>query len=75
MEIDNEKDRFKYGFDAGQIIEGRIQKDESTGKYLIVDDDGVGFDVLAALDQVDGKNIRLTLVTMDALLAMEKMLK
>lgn len=75
MKIDNERDRFLHGFDAGQIVEGTVKLDDATGRYLVVDEDGVGYDVHAVLSRLDGKAIRLTLITMEAVLNMESMLK
>jgi hypothetical protein len=74
MKTDNERDRFAYGYDAGQIIDGTVQQDPKTGTLLIVDDEGVGFDVLQALSTLKGKKVRLTMVTMEAMLNIEGML-
>ena len=42
MEFDNDRDRFIYGFDAGIIIDGVVH--ELDGKYVLIDDEGKGFD-------------------------------
>jgi hypothetical protein len=65
MKFDNERDRFKHGFDAGQIIDGVVTKHE--GRYIIIDEDGVAFDPQKALSVLEGNEIRLTMVRKEAM--------
>lgn len=73
--IDIEQDRFAYGFDAGQIIDGVVKYDETLKTHIVVDDDGVGYAIEPALAKLKGQRVRLTLVTMEAMLKMEQMLQ
>ncbi|KKL98945.1 hypothetical protein LCGC14_1819350 [marine sediment metagenome] len=61
--FDNERDRHAYGYDAGQIIDGEVRKDLDTGHYILVDEDGVGFDPQVALESLAGQTVRLTLIS------------
>lgn len=61
--------------DIGNIIDGVVQKDPGTGRYLVVDEDGIGYDIHSALESLDGQNVRVTLVTMQAIMNMELMLR
>lgn len=63
MEYDNVRDRHKHGFDAGQIVDGEVTKDPDTGRFVIVDDEGVAFDPQAALGTLEGEQVRLTMVS------------
>ncbi len=72
MKIDNERDRFVHGFDAGQIIDGTVVVLEN--RILIIDEDGVGYDVTETLKTLNGHQIRLTIVTLEAMTRMESMI-
>jgi hypothetical protein len=63
LKFDNERDRFAHGFDAGQIIDGEVVLDAGTGRYVLMDEDGVGFDPQAALAALAGQRIRLTMIS------------
>lgn len=66
-------DRFSYGYDAGNIIDGVVQKDPETGDFVLVDDDGEKFNPRRALETLVGKKVRLTMISFDALEDMSKM--
>lgn len=68
-------DRFVYGFDAGNIIDGTVQKDPETGDFILIDEEGVKFNPQAALKTLDGKKIRMTMISFEALDDMEEMYK
>lgn len=70
---DNERDRFEYGFDAGVIVDGLVRVNAETGKIELVDDDGEVFCPEEALGTLQGKKIRLTVVSFEALESMTKM--
>lgn len=74
QKYDNTRDRFQYGYDAGQIIDGVVTFDSSLNRFVIIDEDGVAFDIQAALQSLSGKKIRLTMVNFDAMEEMEKLL-
>lgn len=65
MEFDNERDRLKYGYDAGTIVEGVVSVCDN--RYVLVDEDGVAFDPQAVLSTLEGKKIRLTIVSFEAI--------
>lgn len=73
MEIDNDRDRFVHGFDAGQIVDGVVSVID--GSLIIVDDDGVGYDVSHTLQTLAGQRVRLTVITMEAIDNIGKMLQ
>ena len=73
-EFDNVRDRYQYGYDAGQIIDGTVTLDEARNRFILVDEDGVGFDVQAALQSLMGKRIRLTMASFESMENLEKML-
>jgi len=70
---DNDKDRFAYGFDAGNIVDGTVQRDPVTGEYILVDEDGERFNPQRALATMVGKKVRVTMVSFEALEDMGKM--
>ena len=73
MTDDNDKDRFTYGFDAGNIVDGIVQVDPITGECMLVDDDGEKFYPQKALATMTGKRVRVTMVSFEALENLEKM--
>lgn len=70
---DDNDDRFAYGFDAGNIVDGIVQKDPVTGEFFLVDDDGEKFNPQRALATMVGKRVRMTMVSFEALENLEKM--
>ena len=60
--------------DVGQIVDGRVEIDPTTGSVVLVDDDGSRFDPIEALSSLLGKKVRLTMVSFEAIEAMEKVL-
>ena len=66
-------DRLKYGYDAGNIVDGVVTIDAESDSYLIVDCDGDVFDVKKALQSLVGRRIRLTMISFDALDNMKEM--
>lgn len=75
MKFDNERDRYSNGFDAGQIVSGKVSRNPETGHFVIIDDEGVGFDPQAALESLEGQEIRMTMTTVKAMIEMQKMLE
>lgn len=71
---DNDRDRYAYGYDAGQIIDGTVSFDEKLNRFVVVDDDGVAFDPQRALQDLVGKKIRMTMVSFESMEEMEKLL-
>ncbi len=72
---DNERDRFDHGFDAGQIVDGTVVLDDVTNRLVLEDEDGVCFDVQAALQTLVGKKIRLTVISFESIENIESMMK
>jgi hypothetical protein len=70
-----ENDRFVYGYDAGNIIDGVVSLDKETGEIILVDDDGDVFIPSEALKSLIGKKVRLTMISFEAMASMESMLK
>lgn len=66
-------DRFAYGYDAGNIIDGVVKKDEETGELILVDDDGDVFRPVQALESLLEKKVRVTIISFDALQSMEEL--
>lgn len=73
IRYDNERDRNAHGFDAGNIIDGTVTLDEETGRYVLVDEDGLGFDPQAALQALAGKKVRMTLISFESIIELENM--
>jgi hypothetical protein len=71
---DNDRDRYAYGYDAGQVIDGAVVFDEVLNRFVIVDDDGVAFDPQRALQDLNGKKIRLTMISFESMEEIEKLL-
>lgn len=65
-------DRFMHGYDAGNLIDGVVKKDAATGRYVIVDDDGA-VDPHLLLESLEGKRVRLTLISFEAMENMGKL--
>jgi len=70
---DNERDRYAHGFDAGNIVDGEVVLDEATGRFVLVDEDGVGFDPQVVLQRLVGKKVRMTIVSFESLIELEDM--
>lgn len=73
MKYDNERDRLKYGYDAGQIVEGVVTLDPATGRFVLLDEDGVGYDPQVVLQSLDGQVVRFTIISMRSLENMQQM--
>ena len=73
MDFDNERDRYKHGYDAGQIVDGVVTRDEETGRLILIDEDGVGFDPQAALETLEGQTVRMTMISHRAVQSMQEM--
>ena len=71
--MSNDKDRFAYGYDAGNIVEGVVTLDAATGEYILVDEEGDRFNPQKALATLVGKKVRITMISYEALESMEKM--
>ena len=74
MQFDNERDRNTYGYDAGTIVEGIVTWSESLNRYIIIDEENIGFDPNAVLQKLDGMKIRITIISFEAIENIEKML-
>lgn len=75
MKYDNERDRLLNGFDAGNIIDGRVTFDPDLGRYVLVDDENIGFDIQAALESLSGKEIRMTIISFESIETLENLIK
>lgn len=73
MKYDNERDRHLYGYDAGQIVDGVVTWDPDKGHLVLVDEDGVGFDPNDVLRLLEGKKIRMTIISQESMENMSKM--
>lgn len=67
IKYDNDGDRFQHGFDAGVFRDGIVTLDPQNGHFVLVDEDDVGFDPQKALESLQGKRVRITLISFDAL--------
>jgi hypothetical protein len=67
IKYDNDGDRYTNGFDAGVLRDGTVTLDEKTGHLVLVDEDGIGFDPQAALAELKGKRVRLTMISFESL--------
>ena len=74
MEYDNSRDRKKYGYDAGNIVDGVVTADPSTGELVLVDEDGVAFSSQCVLKELVGKKVRVTVVSFESIEELEKLL-
>lgn len=67
-------DRFAYGFDAGNIVDGTVSVDPDSGEIFLLDEeDGSKFFPKEALSSLIGKKVRMTVVSFEAMEAMEAM--
>jgi hypothetical protein len=74
MEFDNNRDRFEHGFDAGSIVDGIVEFNEELNRFVVIDNDGVGFDPQVVLQQLVGKKVRITMVSFEAIENLEKLI-
>lgn len=74
MDFDNSRDRNSYGYDAGNIVDGVVSKDTTRNEYVLIDEDGVGFSSQEVLKGLEGKKVRLTIISFESIEAMEKLL-
>lgn len=72
-QYDNERDRYAHGYDAGLIVDGTVSEDD--GHLILLDEDGIAFDPVRVLQDLKGKQIRMTIVTFDTIQKMEDMLR
>lgn len=75
IDYDNDGDRYENGFDAGVLRDGTVTLDGKTGRYVLVDDDGKGFDFHVALSSLLGQKVRVTLISFESLQTIEEMMK
>jgi predicted DNA-binding antitoxin AbrB/MazE fold protein len=73
MKYDNERDRNLYGYDAGQIVDGVVTWDSDQERFILVDEDGIGFDPMSVLKLLEGKKIRMTIISQESMEKMSKM--
>jgi hypothetical protein len=73
VEFDNDRDRFVYGYDAGTIVEGTVSLID--GKSVLIDDEGVAFDPQAVLAGLNGKKVRVVIVSFEAVEAIKLLLE
>ncbi len=74
VDYDNERDKTRYGYDAGNIVDGTSALDEARGEYVVVDDDGVAFSIQDLLKSLSGKRVRITCISFESLEKMAKLL-
>jgi len=74
MKYDNDRNRFTYGYDAGQVVEGEIQQDPDTKEFVLVDDEGIAFSTQEFMKTLVGKKVRFTCATFETLENIEKMI-
>ena len=67
-------DRYKYGYDAGTIVDGTVHLDSSTNKFVLIDEDGEVFDPNSILNTLIGKKVRMTMISFESIEALEKLL-
>jgi hypothetical protein len=65
-------DRYSYGYDAGNIVDGVVCRDPETKICIIVDEDGEEFNPQTVLETLVGKKVRMTMISFEALENMEK---
>ncbi len=74
MIYDNERDRTKYGYDAGIVMDGEVTLDPATGEFVLLDEDGVAFSSQEVLRGLVGKRVRMTCISFEAIQTIEGML-
>lgn len=74
MKYDNERDRLKYGFDAGTIVDGEIKLDSDKNEYVIVDEEGVAFSVQELFKLLKNKKIRFTCISFESIETIQNMM-
>jgi hypothetical protein len=74
MDYDNSRDRKQYGYDAGNIVDGVVTSDPSTGELVLVDEDGIAFSSQSVLRELLGKKVRMTIVSFESIEELEKLL-
>jgi hypothetical protein len=74
VDYDNERDRTRYGYDAGNIVDGVVTLDQARGEYVVVDDDGIGFSVQDLFKSLLNKRVRFTCISFDSMEELEKLL-
>lgn len=74
MKYKTDENQFLSGFDAGSIMDGTITQDPDTKEWVIVDDDGFAYSLQKALSQYDGKKVRMTCVSLEAMDYLQKLL-
>jgi len=74
MDYDNSRDRKQYGYDAGNIVDGVVTTDPSTGELVLVDEDGIAFSSQSVLRELLGKKVRMTIVSFESIEELEKLL-
>ena len=67
MKYDNDRERTKYGHDAGQIVDGVVTWDSEKSRYIIVDEDGIGYDIQEEMKRLKGQKIRQTIVSFSSM--------
>jgi len=70
-----ESNHDSHEFDVGEIIDGVILYDDQLNKYIIMDDEGTKFDIQSAFEKLNGKKVRLTLISFDSMDKIEDFLK
>lgn len=75
MKYKEDTDQFVAGFDAGNILDGKVQLDPDTGEWVVVDDDGYAFSLQKALEKLKGERVRVTCISMRAMDTLQKMLE
>ena len=74
MDFDNERDRMKFGFDAGNIIDGVVTTNPETGEFVVVDDEGLAFSTQELLKSLLGKKVRITCISFEAIETIERLM-
>jgi hypothetical protein len=75
MKYDNERDQFKYGYDRGQILDGKITLDPERNEYVLVDGDGIAFSSQEFFKTLVGKDVRFTCASYETISTIESLLK
>jgi len=72
---DNTRDQFTYGYDRGQILDGKVVFDEERKEYVLIDSDGIAFSSQEFLKTMLDKTVRFTCASYETISTIEKMLK